>query len=191
MEYISIKFLLTIIHVLGVIIGGGAAFVGDSIFFSSVKDSSISQTELRFIKLAGKMVWFGLAIITLSGIGIFATNPEYYLASGKFLAKMSIVGILILNGIFFHAIHIPRIKRHVNEHLSSSDEFMRHRPHLLISGGISSTSWLFAFVLGSLSKISLSYLEIMTLYLCFIVFAIAGAFLIGHFFIPEYRIRKK
>jgi ABC-type xylose transport system permease subunit len=189
MDFITPKFLLVVLHVIGVVVGGGAAFVADSIFFSSVKDAVISKTELRFIKLAGKIVWVGLAIMLISGIGIFLTNPDLYLNSSKFLAKMSIVGVLILNGILFHVNHIPRLHRHANEHLPSSDDFIRHRPHLLISGAISATSWTFAFILGSIPGIPVPYVAIMTFYLCSIVLACVGSFLIGHFFVPEYKSR--
>lgn len=154
------------------VIGGGWAFAGDLIFLSSVKDRKISPTEIRFLRLGSKMVWIGLLIIVVSGIFIFFTDTDKYLHSTKFLAKMTIVGIIILNGFVFHISHLPRLYRHVNLHFSSSDEFKKHAPLLVSSGAVSIVSWTSAITLGAMRSIPYSYLTIMGVYFIFIISAI-------------------
>src|SRR3989338_4218171 len=97
--FLELKTILLIVHIFGAIVGAGGAFTSDWIFLSSIKDSTINETEIRFIELGSRMVWIGLIILIISGLALFSLAPEQYLASGKFLAKMSIVGILTLNGL--------------------------------------------------------------------------------------------
>jgi hypothetical protein len=166
------KTIFTIFHLMGVALGAGGAFLSDSMFISSVKDNRFSKTEIRFLKLASKMVWIGIILLVLSGIFIFFTDTEYYLASSKFLAKMSIVLIIILNGIAFHFWHLPLIHQHENIHFPTSNTFTNRRMWVLASGAISIISWLSALILGSLQKVNASYFEIMAMYIVLVFLAV-------------------
>lgn len=171
----ELKLILTIFHLLGVALGAGGAYMSDVMFFSSAKDGRISRTELRFLTLGSIMVWTGLAILLLSGLGLFSLDLERYLASSKFQAKATIVLIIFLNGLVFHFSHLDRLKRHTDEHFPSSDEFMRKRPILLASGAISFVSWTSALVLGAIPGLPYSYGLIMAGYLTVVALAIASA----------------
>ena len=157
--------IYTIIHLIGVALGAGGAYMSDLMFFSSIKDEKISPTELRFMRLGSKMVWIGIIILVISGSLLFSLNVERYLTSGKFLAKMTIVAILIANGAIFHLSHIPRLHKHVGAHFPSSDEFVRKSSMLIVSGVISVISWTSALILGALGKVPYGYWEIMAVYL--------------------------
>ena len=178
---------LPIIHVLGVVFGAGGAFASDLMFFSTVRDKKISKTELRFMRLGSTMVWVGLGILALSGLAMFLTAPDVYAASSKFQLKMTVVAVIVINGLVFHRFHIPRMKRHAGSHLPSSDEFMRNRHWLLISGGISSSSWLTAFLLGSLRSIPLTYSQGLLLYAVLLAIAITGALVMKSRLLPHHR----
>ncbi len=183
--FIDVKTLLVIAHVFGVVVGGGAALVGDGVFLASARDGRLSKTELKFIRLTSAMVWTGLLLITITGLGIFALDVEKYSASAKFLAKMTIVGVLIANGILFHLSHIPRMLRHTGEFFTSSDEFMRKRSIMLASGAVSGSSWISAFILGSLHKVPYSYGVIMASYLVIVAVALVVSFASGSRLIPK------
>ena len=183
-DVIDLKMLYTIAHIFGAVIGAGGAYMSDMMFLSTMRDQRISPTELRFLSLGSRMVWGGLALLTLSGIGLFSTDPVGYLYSTKFIAKMSIVLIIILNGLIFYRIHHPRMERHENEHLPSSDEFRRTRVWLLISGAISVTSWSVALVLGVLRGLSFTYLQIIGVYGALLIIACVGALTLRNYVIP-------
>ncbi len=182
---LTIKTVYAIVHVFGAVIGAGGAYMSDIIFLSSIKDKKISPTEMRFMKLGGTIVWIGLIILIISGIFLFYTNPESYMASTKFLSKVTIVAILFLNGILFHILHIPLIKKHTNEHLPSSKEFIKRRKWLFISGALSITSWTFALALGVIPSLPYTYGFIMTFYASVVAFALVSALLIQTKFIPN------
>ncbi len=179
--------LLIIIHLFGIALGAGGAFASDMIFLTSVKDKSISSTEFTFIKLASRIVWSGLAILVLSGIMLFSLDPSRLGSSSKFQAKMTIVSVIIINGIIFHAFHIPRIKRHQNEHFPSSDEFVRHRTLLTASGALSVTSWFSALLLGGWRSFPFSYTETIVVYGAVALSAMGIAFLIRHKVVPHHK----
>ncbi|MDP2650898.1 MAG: hypothetical protein Q8P04_02280 [bacterium] len=163
--------LYTIFHLLGVAFGVGGALASDSMFLKSLKDLKISKTEMGFLQIGSAMVWIGLIILIISGYLLFSLDPDRYLNSAKFLAKMTIVAIILLNGLFLHINLIPRLRRHIEGHLPSSDEFMRKRPLLFTSGAISLVSWLSALTLGALHKVPWSYVEIMGVYLLILLVA--------------------
>jgi len=173
MDFIDLKTLVTIIHVFGAIIWAGSAYMSDAMFFMSMKDVKIEKIELRFMKLWSMMVWFGLSVLILSWIILFLMDVDKYIESTKFLAKMTIVCIIVLNGIFFHKIHLPRIQRHENNDLPSSDEFTRS-VHLLIgSGTLSFLSWTIVVILWMLRSIPYSYMQIMLVYGILVMVGIA------------------
>lgn len=180
----SLQHIFTLGHLLGVLIGAGAAFLGDFLFLRSIRDQKITAQEMSRIRKASKIVWIGLAIIIIFGIGLFSLDVERYLGSAKFLSKMSIVAILVANGVAFHFLHIPRLIRHVDLDLRTSTEFMQKRKYLLISGAISSTSWLSALVLGALNRLPYSYTHIFGTYLVIVLGAICSALLLRNYIFP-------
>ena len=164
-EWNDPKTIYTIIHVFGAVLGAGGAYLSDAMFFHSIKDKVISSTEIIFLKLGSVFVWVGLGVLIISGVLLFSTDPAGYMSSSKFLIKMFVVLVILVNGIFFHRVHLPRIGRHANHHYPSSDEFIRNRKFLAASGAVSMTSWTTAIILGSLPSIPLSFAVALTGYL--------------------------
>jgi hypothetical protein len=175
MDFLDLKTVYLIAHVFGAILGAGGAFASDAMFFSTVRDGRIDREELRFMKLGSKLVWSGLILLVISGALLVSTDPERYLSSGKFLAKMSIVGIIILNGAVFHLIHIPHIRNHLGLKFAESATFIKRAPFLLASGAISGVSWVSTVILGMLKQVPYDYYQIMGAYLLILVLAMATA----------------
>lgn len=182
MDASQLHTLFLIIHLLGVTIGAGGAFFSDGVFFTSIKDRKISKDEFGIIKYASQMTWVGLTLLLVSGAGLFGMNTESLSNSVKFLVKMSIVGVLLLNGVIFHIVHLPFIGKHIGEFLVKKNKpsSFKDGPFLLFSGVISVTSWIFALVLGALGSIPFSYLGAMSIYigiialgtlLCYLMFS--------------------
>lgn len=119
----EIKTVLIIIHLFGVVVGTGGAFAADYTFFQSIRDGKISKTEESFIKNSSKMVWLGLLVLFLSGLGLFLEDTAKYLASSKFISKMIITLIIVLNGVLFHFVHIPTLQKSLNINLKKSKFF--------------------------------------------------------------------
>lgn len=175
--FIDNTTIYLIVHIFGAILGAGSAFLSDAMFFSSVKDGLIEKTELRFMQLGGMFVWIGIFILVVSGVLLVSTNPDYYLSSAKFLAKISIVGLIITNGIIFHFAHLPNIKEHLGLKFKDAPLFLKNSSFLMASGALSMVSWVFTVVLGMLKNVPYSYIQIMSVYLICIILAMTFAFL--------------
>jgi len=177
LDFIEPKTIYLIAHIFGVAIGAGGAFASDAMFFSTIRDGRIDRHELRFMKLGSRLVWSGLTLLFISGIFLVSTDPSGYLSSGKFLVKISIVGVIALNGVIFHLVHIPHIHNHLGLKFAESPTFIKRAPLLMASGAISMASWSSTIILGMLKNVPYGYSEIIGIYLLVIGVAVLGAVL--------------
>jgi hypothetical protein len=182
--FITIKTALIVVHLFGAVIGMGGAFASDLMFFHSIRDGRISSTELGFLELGSKMVWVGLFFIAISGAGLFLTNPDGYMESSKFLAKMSIVLVIIINGIYFHKSHIPFLAKISGVSFSKSPELQRKRFALLLSGVVSVVSWSSALILGVFKSVPYPYTTIMLSFLIIVGLGILIATILKNKLLP-------
>ena len=174
-NYLDLKTIYIIVHIFGAIIGAGGAFVSDGVFFTTIKDGRIDTKEFEFIELGSKFVRAGLLILFISGMLLVTTDPIKYINSTKLLAKITIVAVITVNGLIFHLVHIPKLRKLLGVELAQSDEFKRSSSGLVASGAISLFSWILTVVLGSLSSLPFSYVELMLGYTVIMVFAVLGA----------------
>ncbi len=183
----DVHTFFVILHLFGVAIGAGGAFMTDIIFLSSIKDYIFSPTEIRIIKRMSVAVWSGLILLVSSGIGLFALDPEGYLDSSKFILKMSIVVVLIINGAFFHFKIFPLLKSITNIPTHESDLFKNSRVFLIITGSVSVVSWSCAIVLGALRSLPVS----LTLGAVIYVTAVLCGVIVGLLFSRKYASPQK
>ncbi len=183
--FIEVKNVLIIIHLLGVALGVGGAIMSDFMFIKSARDKLISKVEMSFLTLGSTFVWAGLALLVISGAMMFFLNPEQYATSSKFLTKMTVIGFLVINAIVFHALHIPRIKKSVGEVFSETNNLIKYRTSMLVSGVISIISWVYALILGTLSSIPYPYIYVLGLYLIFLLLGLLVAYVTKDHFISK------
>ncbi len=179
---IFIYSIFKYLHILGAIIGAGGAFASDFVFFKSHKDKVISKDEFHIMEGLSRVVWGGLLLLVISGVGLFGMNYEALLASSGFLAKVTIVLIIVVNGIFFHYLHIPYIEKHLEHHLFPQRNRADRSDFIIFSGVISATSWMAVVAIASLKTIMpLTYTGFMGVY--------TGALLVGA--LGAYQLMKK
>jgi hypothetical protein len=178
MEWIDARMTFLMLHLFGVALGAGAAFTGDWLFLRSIRDRRLSKDEMRLMDTAGVVVWVGLVLLILSGIGLVMQRPDIFLHSDKFWAKMTVVAVIALNGLAFHLVHRPIMKRSVGKKFSAASEVIRKRSWLMASGAISVTSWSYAIVLGVLRATPFSYAQFIGLYVVLLILAIGVSFMI-------------
>lgn len=169
--------ILLLLHGLAVIFGFGGAVVTDALFFKFLKDSRISEEEAGVLHHVSQVIWFALAVIVLTGLGLVLSDWMRLVSSPKFLAKITIVAIIIINGTTLHFLVKPRL---VNiffgklPHANMPESRIVRRIAFAL-GSVSSTSWLSAFVLGSLSALDVSYWLIMAIYALALTGAISSS----------------
>lgn len=166
MDLYLFHLIFLVLHLLGMVLGAGAAFVSDFMFFTSLKDKIISRDEFSLLTKASHMVWAGLLLSIISGVGLFALNIEVFSSSEKFISKTIIVGIIIVNGIIFHIFHLPFLKKHLGKKLATKSEPITSKiiPFILLSGAISVTSWISVIILGGLRSMVVTFSMVFSIY---------------------------
>jgi len=188
------EFIL-VLHLIGVVIGAGGALVSDALFFGAIRDHHIEKTELKLLKTTGRLIWIGIGILIISGFIMLMMRDFAFLYDAAFQVKMIVVGIIILNGILLHKVHMPFLKK-----LSKTcdiDKNIAHNFHnwksfklMFVSGSVSAISWLTVIVLGSMRTLDISFGVILISYLLIFGFAIiAGQILIRVMF-PKHSSEK-
>lgn len=91
------------LHLIGIAFGLGGAAVSDYSFFKCLRMSDrLTPEVVNWMRSFSQVVWAGIGILAVSGIGLFLLDPGTYLHSSGFIAKMVFVAILITNGLFLN-----------------------------------------------------------------------------------------
>lgn len=155
--------LYLIIHVFSVILGMGAALISDYLFSAFASDFKINKFEHATFRKLSRLVWVSLYAIVFSGIGVFLSDIAKYAHSDKFLTKMTVVFVIIINGYL-----MKRVLEPVLHKLRFDADFTFHkitlRKKAFILGAISGASWLSAFVLAMLKNLPHTYFEMLSVY---------------------------
>lgn len=150
MPELDIQRILLALHLFGFAIGVGGATVTDVFFFKFLRDYKISRNEADFMHTLSRIMWAGVLLLALTGLGLFILDPERLLASAKFLSKMAVVVVLVANGTFLHFFISPKMHKiaYMPAEHPKQNAFRRFREKAFISGGISIVSWYYAFALA-------------------------------------------
>ncbi len=174
------KNIILGIHLFGFGIGLGAVTIMDVLFFKFLKDLKISEFESEVLFTISQVVWLVLVVLIISGVGLYLPKADILNESGKFLAKMVIIAVIIANGIFLNIIVSPKLvnisfgKTHTHEVKKSS----KLKKFAYASGAISLTSWYYASALGIAKNPTLGFWGLIFVYL----FMIGAAILISQVF---------
>lgn len=169
------KKISTIMHVFAVILGMGSALVSDILFNVYIKDKKINPTENNTLEVLSKVIWISLWAIMLSGVAIFLSNPDAYSISPKFLLKIFIVSMIIINGYLFARITHGSLQKLNFTDTNSNHKYVRIRRMSFAFGSISVISWLLAFVLGGIKSIPISFWQGLIIYGVLLVVGIVGS----------------
>ena len=175
MEYLT---FLKIMHLIGLTAGLGGALYSDFLMVVNGVLRQLNKQTLTEVKRLSKFVTYGLVLLWVSGAAlayeISLTNPEF-LTNEKFWAKVIIVSVLTLNGIFVHYVVLNEARRSIGKRLLI-DSSIPMLVVLALSGSVSFISWLIPFILGKAPEFSyvVPLENILTLWVLAIVVALAG-----------------
>lgn len=171
------RFLIILTHVLSAAIGVGSATVTDVLFFKFLKDYRISKWEASIMNILSGVIWVVLIIAILSGGLLYFLDAERLNASPKFLVKVIIVAVILLNGIFLNFYIAPKLNKisFGKKHQHRAGELHYERKLAFAGGAVSIISWYSAFVLGMMKTSPAGFLEILSGYLVLLVVGIVGS----------------
>lgn len=144
---------LIISHLVGTVIGVGAATFAEVFITRDLRDGVIDPVEGDHLKMMYVAMRIGLIITFLSGFGFLLyyrlNGLEELLYQPKLWAKMTIIVALIANAALLHA----------------------GKMNFQLGAGISFTSWWAAVVIGSWSTMPYSYTTIIAGYIVMVLVA--------------------
>lgn len=149
------------------------AFAIVMIISEDVKLLTSKKIDVEELHSLAKKVSYLLGILWITGIGLLALKPgldlSLILANSKLAAKVTIVSILTINGILLHLIVFPSF--------NSERKAKRMVALSSVLGAISTTSWIFASLIGAARAVApmMSYENYIGLYLTAMTFALLVA----------------
>lgn len=185
--------LLLIVHLVGFVLGLGAATVSDVLFMTALKDEVIDEKEETLLKRASLVIWAGIALIVISGFWMFWLNREYLAGNARHLMHTTLGLIVIANGFWVNFWILPRLagsSRQKEQDASQLPVYLKYRSIGFISGAISFSTWWLTLALGLGRRIDFpdwTYLQMLLVYLLIEVVAIAGATVLGNLTWKRYR----
>ncbi len=178
------KSLWLMIHGIGFILGVGAATVTDVFFFKFLKTHTISEEGKQTFDTLTSVIWMGLAVLLVSGFMIYLPQHGHLSQSPKFLLKLIVIGVIIVNGILLNLIVSPRMRQLSFDGTKPARHFRRLAFAL---GAISLTSWYTAFFLGSLRHLGkYTLLHGITMYAVVLFVAVVGSQLFERIMVRHY-----
>ena len=94
-----VRTLITFVHVGAILGAGGAAVTADRGILAALRlDDRARLQQLVALRQTHRIVVAGLACIGISGLLLFASDVDSFLYSKMFWTKMTLVGLLLVNG---------------------------------------------------------------------------------------------
>ncbi|MFB6225988.1 MAG: vitamin K epoxide reductase family protein [Candidatus Paceibacteria bacterium] len=141
--------VLLIFHIIGLALGVGGATITDVFFFRFLKDYKISHKEADVLDTVSEVVWAGLAILILSGLGLYLPSADQLTQNPRFLTKMTVVAIITLNGAVLNLKIRPHLMQiEFGKHEHQEGEMVFHRRLSFALGAVSFVSWYSALFFG-------------------------------------------
>lgn len=148
--------LLVIGHIIGAVLGVGAATFAEILYMRAMRDGVVEPEEGATLRIVYRVMRIGLYLTLITGFSFLLyfrfSGNEAMLFDGKLWAKMTIVLIIPLNALLMSFRKIP----------------------MWLGSAVSLTSWYAAVVLGVYRTVPFSYVSIIVLYVI-AVFIVAAA----------------
>lgn len=165
------------VHLLGFALGVGGATITDVLFFKFLNDFKISAEENKVLHTLSQIIWVGLLLAVISGIGLYLPNAEVLNETPKFLLKTLVVLVIIVNGAFLNLYVSPKL---VTISWNSTTllpvrSILRLRRAAFALGAISFVSWYSAFILGFLKNVPFGFTQLLGIYAGLLLIAVVGS----------------
>jgi hypothetical protein len=141
------KTLIVYAHLLAACVAIGILLIQD-LALAKTRGKALPAPAIKDLKKSANIMFIALIALWISGLSLVLTgyldNPTQYLMNEKLWAKFTVVSLLTLNGIALHYFSFPRVTR-ASGFLSvpGIEQIL-----VVLTGVISSVSWLFACYLG-------------------------------------------
>jgi hypothetical protein len=93
------RTMITFLHIGGLVVAGGAAITADrGLLWSARRRSEDLSAQLAATRSTHGFVLWGLVLVTISGLLLFAADVDTFWTSRVFWIKMALIVFLVVNG---------------------------------------------------------------------------------------------
>lgn len=153
---IETRTILLAMHLLGLVLGLGAAVLLDLQLLRLLRGQAVGAFEATLVRRFSVLIGVGLALLWVSGAGLvwlaLQANPDA-LGNPKLQAKLAVVLLLTVNGVALHGRVLPLFERNLGRPLFADIGSMRALL-CLTHGAVSASAWGFAFVCGAVRELN-------------------------------------
>ncbi len=177
---VRVLTLLVGLHLVGLCFGLGGATMLDFWILRWMRWGGLPPEIARIFLFVSKVCSVGLILLWISGLGFLAVyaveSPEKF-QNPKLWAKITVVGVLTLNGLVIHSAVLPGVLRDVGRPMLDGISGAR-TGIFLVSGAVSGVSWYAAFALGLMRELNgtVAYSTLIGLWLLGVAAASLGAY---------------
>lgn len=173
----STKTILRFLHFVGLAVGLGGATLLDLMLLRFFVRQRVCAEHVEIFEFSSKVINTGLKLLWLTGFGFllhYALFDSVKLQNPKVHAKLAVVVILTLNGVFIHMMVLPHLRRQIGRTLFHGTGWLQ-RSVFFTSGAVSAVSWYTPVVLGVFSQLNFSVpaTQILVGYLALVALAAA------------------
>ncbi len=150
LQFLLLKYqaIISVVHMLVVGLGVGAALVVDLFFIKFLKDYRISYSESNVLNGLSQIIWLALGILLITAFAIFFPLSIAYLAKTKFIAKLFVVGVIVINWILMNLIIMPKLVKASFDGTGDTPDLQNLRRSAHTFGVLSLVSWIVMFILS-------------------------------------------
>jgi len=172
------QFLLAL-HLVGIVLGLGGATLTDLFFFKFLKDFKVEAQEAEILNTFSQVIWIGIAILIITGLGLYLPQRDILNHSNPFMLKMTIVSVIFINGILLNTFIAPRTKNFSFVKILETDIItpVHIRQAAFALGAVSVSSWYTTLFLATMKKylVGFEYWLLLALYLIIVLCAVIGS----------------
>lgn len=166
------EYTLTL-HLLGMVLGLGGTTIIDFMIFHFLRNYKISSQEAVVMHLISQIIIVGLIFLIISGVAIFLTDVEGFLASDRFLMKMTALAVVTINGGVLNLYIAPYMEK-ISLRAPDLNKDNTFKKVSFAVGAISMVSWYSAFFLAMVKDLSyFNYTILLIAYLILLGISIA------------------
>ena len=124
-----------------------------------------------------QIIWCALAILITTGLCFYIVGFDELNQSPRFLVKMIVVLVIIINGALLNLLVAPHLMKIPFDKKDTDAKNGAHyiRKLAFALGAVSMTSWLSAFLFGMLRGSKFTFLPLLSVYLGVVVVAVISS----------------
>jgi hypothetical protein len=168
----ALRLFLLFIHLVAFAVTLAAVFIEDL----RMAASRFARPDARRLQITARIVLGGFCVLAATGLSLVAIDTGFdrtiMLSKPKLMAKLSVVLVLLANGLVLYLYAFPALWR-------KAARPVRIPFTLCVLGGVNSASWFYASFLGIAKTLVISYTGFMALYALIVCGAVGASLLIS------------